>query len=532
MKNPLRIQSVPFQTRPQKGWFWFCAVCLSVYLSAALYLCRSGLFLSTLQTMIAVLLFVLFAAVALGALLLISVCPLPLLARGTRAKLNGTVFLAAAGLSLLLLGVFVAADYPGGVSVDSAVQWTQASTNTYSNWHPVFHTLLLRLGYMIRPNYGVVVALQCGVFSLAMGYLIAVLYAWGVKLWVLLPVQAIVIMSPIIGNTMMYLWKDNAMTIGVTLLFAHGVNLYYSRGQWLKRLPNAIAFGVTLAFTTMVRHNAFFFTLPLLFTAILCYRIRWKPLLVTAAAFIACLALVWGPLYGALNVTYPNNTLEESIGVPMTVISDIRKQNPGALDGETRAFTDAMADVQGWERYQLHVYNSIKFGQTRQAVSRVEMVDILRMTLNTAHGDPRTAFLAVCGVTDLVWGLADEGDALIAVRNSRDLPGVPVMDRRINRIGKAIKTVITKPFDVFPLRYLFGNIGVTFLLMLIAALWAIRQSGTAALLIALPVLLYNLATMIVLCGKDARFFAFSPLVCLFSLFILLRKLPDENEVPA
>ena len=57
------------------------------------------------------------------------------------------------------------------------------------------------------------------------------------------------------------------------------------------------------------------------------------------------------------------------------------------------------------------------------------MADILRMAASAARSDPRTAFLAVCGVTDLVWGIADEGDALIDVRNSRDLPGVPVLDR-------------------------------------------------------------------------------------------------------
>ena len=531
MKNPLRIQPAVFQTRAQKNWFWFCAVCVSIYLSAVLYLCRSGLFLSPLQTAAAAVLFLLLAAVSLWALLWLTAHPLPAKARGARAKLNGKVFLAAAGISLLLLGVFVAADYPGGVSVDSAVQWTQASTNVYSNWHPVFHTLLLRLGYLIRPNYGFVVAMQCGAFSLAMGYLIAVLHTWGIKVWALLPAEAAVILSPIVGNTMMYLWKDNAMTIGATLLLAHTANLYFSRGQWWKRPGNAIAFGLALAFTTMVRHNALFFTLPLLLAAIVCYRAQLRSLLLTIAVLVACLALVWGPLYGALDVTYPNNSLEESIGVPMTVISDIRKQNPDALDNETRAFTDAMADEQGWERYQPHVYNSIKFGATRQAVANAAMTDILRMTLSAARSDPRTAFLAVCGVTDLVWGLADEGDAMIVVRNSHDLPGVPVLDRGLNRTGRAVKNVITKPFWVFPLRYVFGNIGVTFLLMLLAALWAIRQSGTAALLAALPVLLYNLGTMLVLCGKDARFFAFSPLVCLFSLFILLRKLPDENEVP-
>jgi hypothetical protein len=321
------------------------------------------------------------------------------------------------------------------------------------------------------------------------------------------------------------------MAVGAVLLLAQAVNIYFSRGQWLRRLPNAAAFGLALAFTTMVRHNAVLFTLPLLLAVAFVYRGQIRYVLASAAVLAACLALVWGPLYASLRVTYPNNAKEESVGIPMTVIADARKENPGALNAETRVFTDWMADADGWEAYRPHEYNSIKFGATREAVARTPLGDILRMAWDTAESDPRTAFLAVSGVTDLVWGIGSEGDALITVRNSRELPGVPVLDGTLNRVGKAIKSVITAPFTVFPLRWVFGNIGVTFLLMLVAALWALRQNGTAALPLVLPVLLYNLGTMAVLCGKDARFFAFSPLVCTFLLFVLMKKLPDRLEEP-
>ncbi len=522
--------SVPYSSKPHRAWVWLCAGCLAVYISAALYLCRSGLFVSAKETAFALVFFVLIAAAAFALLMRLAACPLPFAqVRRVRGKLSPGVFLAATGLSLFLLAVFVAAAYPGAVSVDSAVQWTQAATNTYSNWHPVFHTLLLRLGYLIRPNYGFVVALQCGAYSLAVGYLAAVLHAWGMKGWVLLSITALCTLSPIVGNTLMYLWKDNAMTVGAVVLLAHAVNLYCSRGKWLARWQNAAAFGLALAFCTMVRHNAFFFTVTLLVTAFFCLRGQLKPLLLSAAVLTACLALVWGPLYTTLRVSYPNNALEESVGIPMTVISDVRAEDPGALDQETLAFTDTMAGAAEWESYQLHVYNSIKFGKTREAVAQVTLSDILRMAASAARRSPRTAFLAITGVTDLVWGIGDEGDALIQVRNSGDLPGVPVLNGALNRAGQAVKNVLTAPYAAFPLRYYFGNIGVSFLMMLVAALWALRQNGPGALLLALPVLCYNLGTMALLCGKDARFFAFSPLACTFLILLLLQKLPDETE---
>ena len=54
------------------------------------------------------------------------------------------------------------------------------------------------------------------------------------------------------------------------------------------------------------------------------------------------------------------------------------------------------------------------------------------------------------------------------------------------------------------------------------SLRALRRNGVRALLLCVPTLLYNLGTMCVLCGPDARFFAFSPLLSTLTLFVLAR----------
>jgi len=326
----------------------------------------------------------------------------------------------------------------------------------------------------------------------------------------------------------MYLWKDNAMTVGVVILAAQSVHIYFSRGDWLLKTRNALAFGAALAFTTLVRHNALLFTLPLLLTTLLCYRGQMRGLLTAGATLLAALALVWGPLYTAVGVTYPNNTTAEAIGVPMTILCNVRTQNPSALDAETRAFTDAMADESGWQSYQTDVYNSIKFGTAREAVSRASLAQILHMTVHTAIADPRRAFLAVNGVTDLVWGLADEGAANVTVRNSGDLPSVPKQDGTLNRLGAAAKALIAAPLHLDVLVWAFGNLGVTFLALLVLSLRALRANGVRVLALCLPTLLYNLGTMCVLCGTDARFFSFSPLLCSLSALVLLRDLPPQT----
>ncbi len=519
----------PWQSKSHRAVFEVCAFCLALYLAYAAYLGRSTLFASALNTAAALLWFLLLASGLYLALRWFAAHVGSRPAQAGRTRLSAGVFTLAAAVSAAILGVYLAAANPGGVSLDSAVQWTQALTGVYSNWHPVFHTLLLRLCVLIVQNYTFALAVQCMVFSLAIGYLVATMHAWGVKAVYLLLAEALLVASPIVGNTMMYLWKDNAMTIGVTVLCAQAVNLYFSRGEWLRKWPNALAFGLALAFTTLVRHNAFLFTLPLLITAGLTLTGQRRGALIATAVLAATLALVWGPLYAALKVTYPNNTLEESIGLPMTVICDVRAQNPDALDAQTRAFTDAMADETGWASYQLHEYNSIKFGKTREVIAHTTLAEVLGMAARTAQADPVTAFAAVNGVTDLVWGLADEGAANVTVRNSGDLPTVPKYNGRINQLGGAIKAVLSTPYSLNVVGWYVGNIGVSFALMLMFALRALRRSGTRALLLCVPTLLYNLGTMCVLCGQDARFFSFSPLIGTLSLFALWR---DVAPVPA
>ena len=524
-----KASSTPWQSRPQRFFWWLCAVCLSVYLAYAAYLSQSAVLTSTVATISALLWFVVIAAGTFTFLQRFSTLTWKTRASTERKKLDLRVFAAGFGVSLAILAIFLMADYPGGVTVDSAVQWTQAQTHQYSNWHPVFHTLLLQLGAALYNSHAFVVALQCGAFSLAMGYLIATLHAWGIRALWLLMVEAVLVASPIVGNTMMYLWKDNAMTMGVAVLFAQCVNLYFSRGTWLEKRQNALAFGLALAFTTLVRHNAILFTLPLLATAALCYRKQLRGTIVAATALVVTLALVWGPLYSALNVKYPNNKLEESIGVPMTIVCNVRKQNPDALDAETRAFTDRMGDAAAWDAYRLDTYNSIKFGKTREAVSRSTLAEVLGMAVRTAQADPRGAFEAVNGVTDLVWGLNNEGAANVNVRNSGDLPTVVRQSGRMNQLGNALKTLLTAPLSLDVLGWYLGNLGVSFAAMLILAIRAIRRSGASALLLCLPTLLYNLATMCVLCGNDARFFSYSPLLCTMALFVLPRDLPESIQ---
>lgn len=508
-----------WQSRAHRVWFGACTVCLSLYIAYVTYLSQSGFLSGGVQTVAALCVFAALSA-ALCRLLpygcdrLAQFSPAPQAGRGRR------VFWAALAVSAVIFGCAFAACWPGGVSYDASNQWRQAHSGEFNNWHPVFHTLLIWMVTRVWDSYPFVVCVQIAAFSAAMAYLTATLHRRGVPAWLALGAHALVCASLPVRNTLMYLGKDSAMTTAVLVLAAQTIQLLHTRGAWLKRPCNAVSFGLALAAATLLRHNAILWTLPLLICALLCFPWGRRGAAFAAGVAVLALALVRGPLYGALDVVYPDNTTEESVGIPMTILWDIRMQAPEALDDETSAFLASLAADGEWENtYQLHRYNSIKFTYDRELIASRPVTDILSMAGRAALAEPRLAFETVNGVTGLVWDVTGENRGYETVSNSGDLP---LYGRAtLNRLGQAALAVIDAPLKWAPVRWLTENIGVQLLLLLLVTLWALRRRGVDVLALALPVLCYDLGTMLLLCGDDARFFQCSMAVCIPCMLAML-----------
>lgn len=432
------------------------------------------------------------------------------------------VFALTAGIALMLLGSAFASCYPGGVSYDAANQWRQAQTGEFNNWHPVFHTLLIWLFTRVFNSYTFVVLVQLVFYAMALGYAAAVLHQNGVPAWLAVTVCALVTDSAPVKNALMYVWKDNAMTIGCLVLFSQCTRLLFSRGKWLQKPLNALAFGLMLAFVTLVRHNGFLFSVPLLALVLCCYGLRQKGVRVATLAFALCMLVVKGPLYGALDIVYPSNTTEEAVGIPMMILGNARQTAPEALDAETVAFLDRLAPEKDWQTvYRRSDYNAIKFTYPREYIKEIPITDIVSMALRTACRAPRLAFDTINEATSLVWDVSGKNEGYESVSNSGDLPEAAYGNDKLQRIGKALSAVWEAPLSFLPLQWLTCNIGVQLLLLLWVTLWALYRGGVDRLLFAVPVLCYHLATMLMLCGQDARFFQYSMALSLPAIVALL-----------
>lgn len=515
----MKKSETAWQSRAHRVWFGICTVCLSLYIAYVTYLSQSGFLTGGVQTVAALCAFAAISA-ALCRLLprgcerLAGLSPAPQPGSGRR------VFWAALAISTVIFGCAFAACWPGGVSYDASNQWRQAHSGEFNNWHPVFHTLLIWLVTRVRDSYPFAVCMQIAAFSAAMAYLTATLHRRGAPAWLALGVHALVCASLPVRNTLMYLGKDSAMTAAVLVVAAQTVQMLHTRGVWLKRPRNAVCFGLTLAAATLLRHNAILWTLPLLICALLCFPWGRRGAALAAGVTVLALVLVRGPLYGALDVVYPDNTTEESVGIPMTILWDVRAQAPEVLDGETATFLSGLAEDGEWEDvYQLHRYNSIKFTYDRELIAGRSVTDILSMAGRAALAEPRLAFETVNAVTGLVWDVTGQNRGYETVSNSGDLP---LYGRAtLNRLGQAALAVIDAPLAWTPVRWLMENIGAQLLILLLVALWALRRRGVDVLALALPVLCYDLGTMLLLCGDDARFFQCSMAVCIPCMLAML-----------
>lgn len=525
-----------WRSRAHRTWFRLCEVCLSLYIGYVGWLAGSALFVGWTQTLTAL---GVYALVCLGVYMALDaatalLCDTAPRAGKARERTSPRVFLLAFGIALAVFGSAFAACYPGGVNYDISNQWRQAHSGEYNNWHPVFHTLLMRGLTLICDSYPFCVLVQILAFAALLSYLTATLHRHGVPAWLALAVHALTALTPLVRNTLMYLGKDSAMTLGVLALTAQAVDMLYSRGAWLQKPARAVGMGLLLGAVSLLRVNALLWTLPFLLCTFFAYRPARRQAALAACVMVGFMALVQGPVYGALDIVYPQNTVEESVGLPMTVLCDIRQREPEKLDAQTTAFLDRLAPDAAWETaYVPHSYNSIKFTYPREYIKETPLADILGMSARAAAAAPRTAFEAVNGLTGLVWDITGRDQAYLSVRNSGEIESARYGNARLNAVGGRIVSMLDAVMGFGPIRCLTRNLGVQLLLLLLATLWALRRHGCQTLLLALPTLLYSLGTMLLLCGNDARFFHFALAVLLPSLLALLflprdAKLCEKN----
>lgn len=516
--------------RAERRWFWAAFALLLLYVEFVIFAQNTALGyigsppLNVLQAA---------AAIPLCFLCLLAAGRWNISGEDRRAEdrenlLKRIVFSAVVwALTFSILFLCQRAYWPGGFNYDSIVQYEEAFTESYGNWHPVLHTwLFYRLPLQIFRKPAGIVLFQILWFSLAVTYLFYVLYTSGCPKTFLVCGWLYIAANPNTLFIMVIPGKDSALTIVSTVVFAQLVRIYLTKGAWLKKWDNLASFSVFAFLTLEMRHNAMLLVIPIFVLLIVFFRSALKRIMLSALTVFLAHLLLYGPVFTLMQVSLPGNRTVETTGLLMTVLSDVYVQDREALDEETRSFMDSLAPREVWESYHLGEFNSVKGKVDLSAVENAGRLTLLRYTVNSAAARPGLAWRAFCLLTRLVWEVDSGGGWDYPPSISENPFGIYYHGNELLRDGFHTYSALVSAHAA---RYLFCYTGGVILLLLFLAVGGLGGGNLSRSLLVLAPMAYNFGTMLLLMGTDYRFFHFNFVIAVPLIYLMLRRKEASSD---
>lgn len=429
--------------------------------------------------------------------------------------------IAAFAVTFACFMIYFAGQYPGGISADSVTQYKQAIGDTgYSNWHPVLQTLLFfTIPLALGGSYALLVFLQLLYFCLAFGYLVYVMRKNRCPRWALIVSCVFVCINPYLATYFMYPWKDIATAIFAVILVAYMIQILGSKGEWLAKWPNRIAFSVVAVTACFMRHNAILFVIPLVAIALF-YALKDRKTRLILAGLMLCAFASVQVTYAALNVEAPSGRVIETVGLPVSIWGNVMQKNPEALPEETQEVMHKIAPQKLYESmYVTGYFNSIKYDKSlkKSVINDMSYGEVLEYTRQCFAYAPTESWQAFATLTGLVWGIDNgiEPKDVAIVNNAYGVESSPV--GWAQNIVDAVKGLAYNELG----RIVFGSYGLELLLMFIVAM-VLLAKGRKSFIHILPLFCYDFGTMLLLSGPDYRFFLLTIPLFIPTIFLMLK----------
>lgn len=195
---------------------------------------------------------------------------------------------AFAIFAIVLLGT-----WPALMSGDSIAQWWELHTGTFSNAHPVIHTVLFGgPGYLLgSPGWSMVI--QITLLAFACGVLASEIRRWGVPSGWVWGCVILVPMLPGVHLLSTVFWKDIPYTAILVFFTAQLMAIVRTRGAVLADIPFLSALSLTVFLTATLRHNGLIIPLGLIVLFVLAWRPFPRRLAAAFLTFGVVLPLLW-----------------------------------------------------------------------------------------------------------------------------------------------------------------------------------------------------------------------------------------------
>ena len=432
--------------------------------------------------------------------------------------------------TIIFLGncVYWLAYFPGGFNLDSYGQWMQAHGDMpFNNWHPFFVTSIYWLLVRIQDSFSFCICFQLVLFSLSLSCLLCKIGTIIHNQTIIYFVAAIESINPAICINNISLIKDVYFTIGVIWLIYFMIGVYLTQGKCLWGYTGVMVVLFSIM-TILTRHNAILFVLPMLCSMLFLLKEERKVCMIITIVTLVVAIFVEGPLFTLLGVRHHDNPTAEVIGVPMAIMVNAFLEEEDQCPEEVRKFLLEKADYDEWDYY----YNTGEWDSVRWDIGGAQFLEdesiwkIYLLGIKTAIACPRSAIMSFLWNTRMVWqalGKVDwESRAFIEKNKYNIVPDYnPICRFIIDNIMKLSLTFIGAT--------LVWNLGWIMLLIVWGIYYAYKNEKTKALFL-IPLLSYNVLTMLLLAGPNYRYFYYNQVILFAVALIVIEFKRNENEI--
>ncbi|MCR4695255.1 MAG: hypothetical protein K5773_08060 [Pseudobutyrivibrio sp.] len=417
---------------------------------------------------------------------------------------------------------------PGSYSADSITQLRQTVTGQYNDWHPAWHTLFFfTFPLWVTGKIESIIFMQVVYYSLLLGYLFLTISQLS-RIKYAIVALVLLVTNPFNCYMVLYAWKDIGFSLFAAFCTIFVIRLITKISK--PSLWKLIIFGFVLASTTIFRHNAILYTLPLLL--LLRLQTDKKTWIKTAAFILAFFIAIKGPIYSVFDVQNPDRRVSETVGLPLSIIGNVAYETPDRMDKELSEFVYTLAPAEIWQQYDVkYGFNSVKWkGVNIEAVEDQGYAGILSLTMQAIKASPQASFRAFIAVTDLLYGF--ESGLRVNYRsemNTNDL-GVDYSPY-LNQTTQDYISAYTEIYNNSMLKYL-RDFGIYMFVLLVVYLYKLNWKSWASwkrFLMILPLFAHNFGTMLLSTAPEPRFYFITNLVApILIVYVLVKEKRETN----
>lgn len=439
-------------------------------------------------------------------------------------------------LSIVLIWYFIF--IPGGLSLDIIAQLEQTQGLTiYSDWHPIFHTILLKLFTFFDSNIIIYFLFQLFFITVVLTLVANFMIVNGTKENVVISTLIIFLILPIneilteatkdVLGTYSYIW----IILLTAKIVLHGPEKFWSNYK------NIIQSVIALFFAMNIRHSQQ--SVCIVFLIICIYSsFRLKTKRKTTLLFITgflCFNSIFSYAINKSTSCY-NYTTGLKYVTPIADLASLAV-NDLEISDSTKELVEAAMPVEEWKTFYNAYYpgaalleNNVDFANIFAGFS---LRNVLTVYIENLIKHPQHIIRSRLLGSHIIWGICESSDS--QARNQHhyfEAQPNPFGYERSNSLLKLLaKDYVTYYHDFKLIDTLLWRSGIHIFFLLIVLYITARYSRPKNCTILLPCIVFTVLLCIALPAPNYRYIYYLPVTSLFMILllpILINKYPTKK----